>query len=780
MASLSNAMSTLRINVESPISLDKYPAKQHAKRVASILGVDKGLIYLPGAPTTYLEDSDQTIPFRQRRFFYYLSGVDEADCHLIYDIGYDLLALYVPRVSPKEVIWNGRGSNPAEALDKYDVDHVDYADVVVQHVDSWLDHCKDGEVYILHPDQGTRKDFDKSPRVNSTDLKKAMDVARLRKDPHEIKLIRRANNISAKAHTNVLKNIAQFSNEAQVEAIFLDTCVAEDAKHQAYEIIAASGGNAATLHYVENNQDFGSRELMCLDAGAEWDCYASDVTRTFPLKGDWPSKEAKDIYNLVQSMQTACINAIKPGVRFIDLQNLAHRVAIWGLLKLGILHHGNLEEIFQAKTSMAFFPHGLGHHVGLDVHDIINLPMTPCGRKSLNTDLCGPNPNPPPFHPMSCGLEEGMVVTIEPGIYFSAFALRTLYLPNPVHAKYINMTVVERYFPVGGVRIEDDILVTDNGHENLTTAPKGEEALKIIQDSIKHHANTNDTPRRPQNNGTVPEAISSLRDQIRDIYSIEPGSMYSFPPGTDLRPSSARDAPPSRPERPIARDALRALNSRSLRYDRPRSGPMRPNKLRDGVVPASHQGASAEKQGAPARHCPVPSTLPQPSQQLHADVIAAKEVERQALLRLNEAREAERAAWRQLQAFAPPFAKPPRGAARPERMDLARKFMTLPKRQKDQVQEVVKEETPNEAASSHQALQGPNPIDVQKDKEEAELQEQDVARHFDANGNEVKMDPYSAWWLEYINNGSVAKWPPPKGLVVDLSRLPGLDAYKQK
>ncbi|KAK8158112.1 putative Xaa-Pro aminopeptidase [Phyllosticta citrichinensis] len=480
-------MDALRVSVDSSVSLDKYPAKQHAQRVASILGVQKGLIYLPGAPTAYLEDSDQSVPFRQRRYFYYLSGVDEADCHLTYDIGYDILVLFVPQVSPKEVIWNGRGPNPKEAMEKYDVDRVEYSHHVTECVDSWMSKHDSDNVYILHPDQGTRKDFDKSPRVDSTKLKEAMAIARLRKDAHEIKLIKKANEISAKAHTDVLKNILRFDNEAQVEAIFLDTCVSEDAKHQAYEIIAASGENAATLHYVENNQHFGDRQLMCLDAGAEWNCYASDVTRTFPLGDEWPSKEAKEIYDLVQAMQTACIEAIKPGTRFIDLQNLAHRVAVDGLLKLGIFHNGTAEEILEARTSLAFFPHGLGHHVGLDVHDLIELPMTPCESEIMKDVIYDPQLSLPPVHPSACGLEEGMIVTIEPGIYFSLFALKTLYLPDPVHAKYINMDVVSRFLPVGGVRIEDDILVTDNGHENITTAPKGEEALQIIKDSVNQH-----------------------------------------------------------------------------------------------------------------------------------------------------------------------------------------------------------------------------------------------------------------------------------------------------
>lgn len=109
---------------------------------------------------------------------------------------------------------------------------------------------------------------------------------------------------------------------------------------------------------------------MCLDAGAEWQGYAADVTRTFPLSGKWPSREAKQIYDLVQRMQTKCMDMLGPGARFVDAQYLAHLVAIEGLLELGIFHNGSKKEIYEAGTSVAFFPHGLGHHMGLEVHDV--------------------------------------------------------------------------------------------------------------------------------------------------------------------------------------------------------------------------------------------------------------------------------------------------------------------------------------------------------------------------------------------------------------------------
>ncbi|KAL2356901.1 putative Xaa-Pro aminopeptidase [Cryomyces antarcticus] len=493
------------ILIKASSTLEKYPAKQHAQRVAAKLGVEEGLIYLPGAPTVYLEDSDQPRPFRQRRYFYYMTGVDEPDCHLTYDIKFDILTLYISQINLRRVIWTGRGSTIQEAYEKYDVDQVHYSTEVQAVIGRWASMFT-GDIYILHPTQAATPGDDESPRVNCTKLRPAVDEARVRKDAHEIQLIKRANSVTAKAHRAVLRNISTFKNEAQVEGVFLDTCVAENAKNQAYEIIAASGENASTLHYVKNNEPFCGRQLMCLDAGCEWQNYASDVTRTFPLSGQWPTKEAREIHDLVETMQTACISRLGPGVRFLDLHFLAHHIAIGGLLQLGILHNGTHEEIYRAGTSTAFFPHGLGHHLGLEVHDVSAVPLMatekPADHPVVQTDVCKA-----PVDFRSGLLEEGMVVTVEPGIYFSRYALSGFYLRSPVHSKYINKRALGRYLPVGGVRIEDDILITAKGYENLTTAPKGEEMLRIIRGEDRND-------QRPQVKSAAPSEQSSCTPRI--------------------------------------------------------------------------------------------------------------------------------------------------------------------------------------------------------------------------------------------------------------------------
>jgi Xaa-Pro dipeptidase len=268
------------------------------------------------------------------------------------------------------VIWTGRGSTLAEALVKYDVDEVYYSDEVSDFVADWFLHGQNkGCLYTLHGPQSLQLDAHK-PVLDTASLQPAMNLSRMIKDDHEIELIRKANDISSIAHREILANILELKNEAQVEGLFLDVCVSRQAKQQAYDPIAASGPNAGTLHYDANNEDFENRQLMCLDAGCEYELYASDITRTFPLAPAWPTKEAANIYKLVERMQESCIKRLAPGVRYLDLHILAHQIAIDGLLALGILYNGTKEEIYKAGTSRAFFPHGLGHHVGLEVHDV--------------------------------------------------------------------------------------------------------------------------------------------------------------------------------------------------------------------------------------------------------------------------------------------------------------------------------------------------------------------------------------------------------------------------
>jgi Xaa-Pro dipeptidase len=253
------------------------------------------------------------------------------------------------------------------------------------------------------------------PNTNSTNpvLKAAINQARLIKTPYEIALIKKANDISSYAHRKVMKDISKLKNETEVEGIFTGTCITQDAKRQAYNVIAASGINASTLHYDRNNSSLKGVQLLCLDAGCEWNLYASDITRTYPVSGKF-SKEAKEIYDLVEKMQNECIESIKPGVFFVDLYTKAHKIAIDGLLELGIFRNAPADKIYDLRLASAFFPHGLGHNVGLEVHDPET--MMP-GSYAKQTATHGRASIPSTTMSTSrIALQEGMVITIEPGM----------------------------------------------------------------------------------------------------------------------------------------------------------------------------------------------------------------------------------------------------------------------------------------------------------------------------------------------------------------------------
>jgi Xaa-Pro dipeptidase len=224
-------------------------------------------------------------------------------------------------------------------------------------------------IYILHPSHcSSIPDKIPSQIINCDLLQPAIDNCRVYKDAYEISLIRKANEISAAAHRRVQQLVRTAKNETELEAIFLSVCVANFAKSQAYDPICGSGRNAATLHYVKNDEPLDGRQLLLCDAGAEWEGYASDVTRTFPISGWW-TQEAFAIYKLVEEMQRQCIARTIKGVDWRETHLLAHRIATKGLIELGILCGGSFDEIYCAGTSKAFFPHGLGHLMGLDVHD---------------------------------------------------------------------------------------------------------------------------------------------------------------------------------------------------------------------------------------------------------------------------------------------------------------------------------------------------------------------------------------------------------------------------
>lgn len=412
----------------------------------------------------------------------YLSGCTLPDCHLTYDIPDDTLTLFIPPLDPDSVVWSGLPLSIEDALNKYDIDDcrpsTELADYFKKEVpDAYLATTGRGDESVLYS----------TNKINTTALHTAIDHCRVTKDQWEIDAIKHANTVTTQAHIAALQSIKQATNEQDCTAAFLARCISLGCKEQAYSGIFGSGVNAATLHYQDNDQPLAGRSNMLVDAAAEWECYCSDVTRTFPLSKDGFDQESESIYIIVQSMQDACFKMLHAGVQWEDVHVKAHEVAVEGLLALGLLK-GDKSEIMKARTSVAFFPHGLGHYLGLDTHD------------------CGGNPDYEDKDPMfkylrvRGTLPEGSVITVEPGVYFCRFIVEP-YLKDDTHKKFIDEAVLERYWDIGGVRIEgmcsahdsadygcktnaegiDDVLITKDGYENLTTAPKDiDEMVGII------------------------------------------------------------------------------------------------------------------------------------------------------------------------------------------------------------------------------------------------------------------------------------------------------------
>lgn len=308
-----------------------------------------------------------------------------------------------------------------------DVDDVRYASKMGPYIMQTLLSSACPSLYLLHPSQRPplTPEAASGVVVDAARLQPCMDAARVVKTDYEVAMIRRANAVSSAAHREVARKLLSLTNEREIEAILRKECAVRGAKIQAYAPIAGSGENASTLHYGENDQPLKGRELVVIDAGCEWDCYASDVTRTLPIRGQF-SPEAGAVYEIVEKMQEECIAAVKPGMPFYRLHVHAAAVATVGLMKLGILKGGKASEIFNAGTTAGFFPHGLGHHVGLETHDV-------SGRERLllrgSAERKGKRDEVTPEGLRGCmpwvkssayrgrqKLEKNMIVTIEPGM----------------------------------------------------------------------------------------------------------------------------------------------------------------------------------------------------------------------------------------------------------------------------------------------------------------------------------------------------------------------------
>jgi len=412
----------------------------HRKRLLERLHEQKACcIVSSGMPKARNADCDYR--FRPASDFYYLTGFREPDSILVLlPEGPEQAVLFLRESDKQAEIWNGRRLGVERAPETLEVDAAHPIDEFAERLpELLLGHETLVQRMGEDPDQDRllsdvlaelRETRGKAGRTVPTawlDPGELLHEMRLFKDEKELEQMRRASRVTREAHIAAMREAAPGRNEAEIDALLEYTFRCRGGTGSAYNNIVAGGANACILHYVENDQPLKAGDLLLVDAGCEWNFYASDVTRTFPVSGSF-SEEQRVIYALVLKAQKAAIELVRPGNTFTQLHERAVEVLVQGLIENGLLE-GPLEEELEADSYRRFYMHKTGHWLGLDVHD--------CGAYTRDGS--------------SRVLEPGMVTTVEPGLYIA-----------------VDDTSVERRWRGIGVRIEDDLLVTATGHENLS------------------------------------------------------------------------------------------------------------------------------------------------------------------------------------------------------------------------------------------------------------------------------------------------------------------------
>lgn len=436
----------------------------------------QSFILLEGGKSETRYDTDCDRLFRQESFFQWTFGVMEPDCYGALDVDTGASVLFIPKLPAEYAVWLGAIQPPAFFKEKYNVDEVKF----VEDLEEYFSNKKASTIYTLcglNSDSGNKakpaefKGIEKF-KVDQDKLFADIVACRVIKTPKEIEVIRYTNKVSSDGHKAVMKHIKAGMREYQLESVFLNHCYYEGGcRNPSYVCICATGFNGSVLHYghsaAPNDHVIKDGDLCLFDMGAEYHCYCSDITCTFPANGVF-TEDQKAIYNAVLEAQVNVEKALKPGSSWVDMHRLAERSILAGLLKVGILRNGTVDELLAANMGAIFMPHGLGHFLGLDTHDVggypENGPSRPAqpGVKKLRTARI---------------MEEGMVVTVEPGLYFIDVLLDGA-LADATQSKFVDAGVLSRFRNFGGVRLEDDVVITADGCEVLTQVPRTVEDIE--------------------------------------------------------------------------------------------------------------------------------------------------------------------------------------------------------------------------------------------------------------------------------------------------------------
>ncbi len=415
--------------------------------------IGKKSIAIVSSASLRTRNRDVDYPFRQDSDFLYLTGFNEPDSLLVLVPGrkHGEYILFCRENDPMQETWHGRRAGQQGAVEAYGADD----SFPIDDIDDILPGLLEDREKVFHI-MGRYPEFDQKLMgwVNQIKAQSRSGVhvpyefvsldhllhdMRLYKSRAEISLMKKAARISVAAHKRAIKACRPGLYEYSIEAEYQHEFTINGAQH-AYPPIVGGGVNGCILHYTDNREPLQDGDLLLIDAGCEVEGYASDITRTFPINGRF-SPAQRDLYQLVLKAQKAAINKIIPGNHWNDPHNAAIRVITRGLIELKLLK-GTLAKLIRDQAYKRFYMHRTGHWLGLDVHDVGDYKVGDQWRM----------------------LEPGMVLTVEPGLYIPAHS-------RGVHRKWWNI----------GIRIEDDVLVTRQGHEVLSAGlPSGVEEIESL------------------------------------------------------------------------------------------------------------------------------------------------------------------------------------------------------------------------------------------------------------------------------------------------------------
>lgn len=403
-----------------------------------------GIAILPTAPHQS-RNGDVLFQFRPDSDFYYLTHFPEPEAVLAIVPGRPEgeFILFCREKDALRETWDGRRAGTEGAMELYGADQAfaieEFDDVLVSLIENRdkvftiMGRYPDFDSEIIHAVsmiRGKQRAGVHAPG-EIVDLGHIMHEMRLLKRKDEIKLMRQAASISAAAHVRAMQATRPGRYEYQVQAELECEFRLGGSQWPAYPSIVAGGANACILHYTENDQALQDGDLLLIDAGAELDCYAADITRTFPVNGKYSGPQ-KAVYEVVLAAQKAAIEAVAPDRPIVDYHDAAVEVLTDGMIDLGLLS-GERNELIETRAYDRFYMHRTGHWLGMDVHDVGDYKVDNQWRL----------------------LEPGMVLTVEPGLYITA--------ADDIDPKWHNI----------GIRIEDDVLVSRGGNDILTAkAPK--------------------------------------------------------------------------------------------------------------------------------------------------------------------------------------------------------------------------------------------------------------------------------------------------------------------